>query len=461
MTFDFNQLKNRFQSHAVLALTIEPDRMVVHLVRPEGAPPPPLCLDISTAKLLENPVKAGAELLSALEAANLRERRCVLCLPPSWALSASADLPEVNAEDLRAYFELRAEREFSTSDLRLAHSSFFLPDGSRRATLAAIPIKRMEAVEKMLATAGCRPVSLSLALGGCCSKAEPTLHLLAQGAGPTDVIVSSGGGIASMRSLAGSATSDPAAFARELRITLGRLPEAVCQNVRRARIVGPSDSGLREILARMGFEAIEEETGEATDAAVECAGRFLRDQPVPFEFFVPEFNRWPAMLERFNTRRGRQMMAGTVALIVLPLLVFIYRSRTENNLEAEWNGMKNTVADLEDLQKKVRQFRPWFEPNPQKLQALETLISTFPERGEIWARSVQITTLSGKEEAASPGSGTLKVTVSGFTRNSANLLGLQDRLPKQPGVTALQLQQIRGNNPIQFSLSFKWGPQHE
>ena len=458
MTFDFTQLKNRFQSHAVLALTIAPDRIAVSLVRPEGAALPPLSLDISAAKLLENPVKAGAELLSALEAAHLRERRCVVCLPPSWALSASADLPEVNPEDLRSYFELRAEREFSTSDLRLAHSPFSQPGGTRRATLAAIPVKRMEAVEKMLATAGCQPVSITLALSGCLAQADPTLHLLAPG-GPTQVIVSSGGGIAALRTLAGSAASDPAAFARELRITLGRLPEAIRQNVRRARLVGPPEPALREIVARMGLEALEEESGEPADAAVESAGYFLQNRPVPFEFLVPEVNRWPARLERFNTRRGRQVVGVAVGLILLPLLVFIFRSRMENNLQEEWNGMKNTVADLDDLQKKVRQFRPWFEPSPQKLQALDTLISTFPERGEIWVRSVQITTLSGKDETAPPG--TLKVTVSGFTRSSANLLGLQDRLPKQPGVSALQLQQMRGNNPIQFSLSFKWGPKHE
>ncbi|MCX6966207.1 MAG: hypothetical protein NTZ46_00230 [Verrucomicrobia bacterium] len=458
MTLDFTKLKNRFQSQALLAITVEPGRIALTLVHPGSPALPALSLDLSAAKLLENPVKAGAELLAALEAAHLRERRCVVCLPPSWALSASADLPEVSPENLRAYFELRAEREFSTSDLRLAHSPFFLPGGTRRATLAAIPEKRMEAVEKMLAAAGCHPVSISLALGGCLAKAEPMLHLLAQD-GPTEVIVSNGGGIAAMRSFAASLVSDPAAFARELRITLGRLPEAVRQNVRRARIVGPAQPEVREVLMRMGIETIDEETEAPTSAAAECAGQVLRNQSVPFEFVVPEVNRWPALLERFNTRRGRQIAVAGVTIVLLPLLVFIFRTRTENNLNEEWNGMKNTVADLDDLQKRVRQYRPWFEPSPQKLQALETVITTFPERGEIWARSVQITTLSDKNET--PGAGNLKVTVAGFTRSSANLLSLQDRLPKQPGVSSLQLQQIRGNNPIQFSLSFKWGSKHE
>lgn len=270
MTLDLTELKKRFQPQSVLALTVESDRIVVSLLRRGGAPLPPLYVAIAAGALLEDPVKAGTELATALEAAEIRERRCVVCLPTSWALSASADMPEVVAEDLRGYFELRAEREFSTSDLRLAHNPYCLADGTRRATLAALPSKRMEAVEKMLETANCHPVSISLSLRGCLSKAEPTLHLLADG-GQTDVLVSSGGGIAAIRTLTGPAASDPTAFARELRITLGRLPEAVRAHLLHARLVGWEDSTPRETLAKMGFDPIEETHGEPGGAAVECA----------------------------------------------------------------------------------------------------------------------------------------------------------------------------------------------
>ena len=77
-------------------------------------------------------------------------------IPPGWALTASIDLPEVSAEELRSYLELCAEREFpvSVAELRLAHSPYTLADGKRRATLAAVPAKRMEAAGKMLAAAG-------------------------------------------------------------------------------------------------------------------------------------------------------------------------------------------------------------------------------------------------------------------------------------------------------------------
>jgi len=466
MTLDLTELKKRFQPRSVLALTIEADRIVASLVQRENGSvtPLPLVISVTTETLLAKPEQAGNELAAALHSAGIREHQCAVCLPPSWALSTSTDLPETNLEDLRGYFELRAERDFSTAvaDLQLSHCAYTLPDGQQRATLAGVPAKRMDAVKTMLLTAGCRPVSLSLALPGCLSEPGPTLHLLANG-DQTDAVVSCGGGIAVIRTLATSG-SDPGAFAREIRITLGRLPESIHHNLRHARLVGPRDAALRESLARIGFDNIIESDATTSGAAAECAERTLHEQPVPFEFLVPEVSRWPALIERFNTRRGRQIAVGAFALILLPLFVFIYRSHKESRLEAEWNTMKNTVADVEGLQQKIRQFRPWFEPEPQKLQAFSTLVVAFPEKGDVWTRSVQIGAYLEKSETGArsvPSATASKVTVSGFARSNSVLLGLQERLRKQPGVSALQLQQYRGNNPVQFSLSYKWESKHE
>ena len=463
MTLDLAQLKKHFQAHSTLALTIESEGITLSVVHQEGKAGAPISVALSAGELFENPAQAGAKVAAALDAAGIRERRCAVCLPLSWALTTSADLPEISPEDLRGYFELRAEREFSTADLRLAHNPYTLPDGQKRATLAAIPIKRMEAVETLLQSAACRPVSISLALKGSLARPEPMLNLLANG-DQTDVLVSCGGGIAAMRTLSNPVSCGTTEFSRELRITLGRLPETLRESLRSARIVGSPELGLRQIVEKMGFERIFEENGGTGGAAVECAELHLRNASAPFEFLVPQVSRWPAALERINTRRGHHALGLAAALILLPLLVFSVRSHMENSMNAEWNGMKNNVAELEVLQQKIRQFRPWFEPSPQKLLALETLVSTFPERGEIWTRSVQIAAISEKNDAASQlaqSNGVVKITVAGFARNSATLLSLQDRLPKQPGVSALQLQQIRGNNPIQFSLNFKWEPKHD
>ena len=99
--------------------------------------------------------------------------------------------------------ELRAEKEFpiSVSDLRLASCSYRLPDGKQRATLAALPAKKMAAVEKMLEVAGCKVMSISLGLDDCvgCAEEPTQLHFVANG-NHVDVVIAAGGGIASATS---------------------------------------------------------------------------------------------------------------------------------------------------------------------------------------------------------------------------------------------------------------------
>ena len=387
----------------------------------------------------------------------------MVCIPPAWALTASADLPEVSPEDLHGYFELRAEREFSVqvADLRLAHCPYSLPDGTTRATLAAIPAKRIEAVEKMLEAAACRAVSISLALERCLSSGQPMLHFLVN-SDRTDLVVTTGDGVAALRSLpgpGGDAPFDPSAFSREVRITLGRLPEQVRRQIVRARYCGTPqfsrqlENELREHLLRMGIESGEPpltppDPGEAPGAAVECAERVLREQPVAFEFVVVESNKWEATLHRFNTARGRQIAIVASGLVLLLLVVYGIRSRTETSLDAEWSKMQGTVADLDSLQQRIRQFRPWFEPLPQNLQVIETLVAAFPEKGDVWARSVQISESS-------------KVNCAGFARSQPAMMTFLDRLRAGSGVTALQVQQLRGDNPIQFSVIYKWEAKHD
>ena len=107
--------------------------------------------------------------------------------------------------------------------------------------------------------------------------------------------------------------------------------------------------------------------------------------------------------------------------------------------------MKRKVSDLEALQQRIRQFRPWFEPAPQTLQTLEAIAAGFPEQGEVWAKTLQIT------EGG-------KVTCTGFARNQAALKGLLDRLRKRPGRSRPASPASARENPVQFSFTYKWEP---
>ena len=120
----------------------------------------------------------------------------------------------------------------------------------------------------------------------------------------------------------------------------------------------------------------------------------------------------------------------------------------KTTLQNEWNGMKNTVADLDALQQKIHQFRPWFRPEPQVLQVMEDVMAAFPDQGDVWAKSLQV--MDGN-----------KVTCTGFARNQAALLALLERLRLKPGVTGLLRGPMRGSNPIEFSFTCKWEAVHD
>jgi hypothetical protein len=464
MKLALDDLKKRLQVRSALALSIESGRVAVALVRYEGAEPRAVRafdLPIGADALVADPEKAGQQLASHLDTAGIRERRAVVCIPASWALIASTEVPEMSADDLRGYLELRAEREFPipVADLRLAHCAFAMPDGSQRATVAGLPAKRMEAVERFLAAAECRAASISLGLDGCVPRArdEAALHFLANGT-HVDLVIAAGGGIAAVRTLPGAASHgttsfDAEGFSREVRITLGRLPEAVRQQVRVARFGGTPTTAeelcveIRQPLRRMGIDSrLEHPTSAGAaypGAALAAAAQLFRKTPAVFEFLAPRVSHWQTVLRYFDDRRRRWIVLAALAALVLPVLAYFIRSRLESRLASEWKAMAGNVTELEALQGRIRQFRPWFEPAPQTLAAIEGLASAFPEGGDVWAKSVQLSENN-------------KVTCAGFAKGQGALLSLLERLRQRPEVSEVQVQQMRGENPIQFSFTCKW-----
>ena len=470
MSLRLADLQKRWKARSLLAISIESSRVNVDTSRRENGRiemTHAFALPLGADAVVADPESAGKELAAHLDAAGIRQRRCVVCVPPGWALTASTDLPPMNAEDLRGYLELRAEREFPVpvSELRLASCVYTLPDGKERATLAAVPAVRLSAIERMLEVAGCRATSISFGVDRCrSSKEEAALHFIANG-NHVDLVIGAGGGIAALRSIAhigkeNGATFDPATFAREVRITLGRLPESLRRQVKEARFAGTRTSAeflrreTEEPLRRLGIASRIVDTEPAgkgmpehAGAAIEAAARQLHGKPVAFEFVAPKVARWQTVFQRFDSRRRRWAIAAASLFIVLPLVVFIIRARIERSLANEWKAMQKNVAELESLQRKIRTFRPWFDAVPQAVGAFDGLALAFPDQGDVWAKSIQL----GENN---------KVTCSGFAKTQPALMSLVERLRTRPDVAMVQIQQVRGENPVQFSLTYKWEPQN-
>jgi Tfp pilus assembly protein PilN len=459
MKLDLATIKKRLYTRSVLAISVESGRILVDVLRSEESRTrvtKSFELSMGAEAVTSDAERVGQAIVERLQAEGIRERKSVVCIPASWALTTGTEVPEMPAEDLRGYFELRAEREFpiSVSELKLAHCAYALPEGTRRATVAGVPSKRVAAVERMLATAGIQLMSLSLGLDGCVPRdSSPTaIHFVANG-NHVDVVVGTGGGIALLRSLPSprdSSTVDVNGISREVRITLGRLPQGLRNQVREARFGGSPKtakvlfSGLSGDLGRLGInptlESAEGDSGHA-GAAIEAAEHYLRDEPVIFELLPRVQNRWLTMAQRFDSKQHRLFAIIGAAVLLLPILTFIVRSRIESSLENEWMRMRRQVTELESLQQKIRQFRPWFETSPQALKLMEEIVGAFPEQGDVWAKSVEV----GEHG---------KVTCTGFARSQSALSAMLDRLRERKNFSGVQIQNVRGANPIQFTIGF-------
>ncbi len=467
----------QWQNLSRCVITLERDRILVEIVRLQQNRLNVLQsweLPFSTEEAAENPQKVGLELAKSLQTRRIRERRAMICLPLHWAQFTPILLPEAATDDLLSYLELQADRKFSipSSELKLTQSSYVLPNGKKEAILAAIPLKKLTAVQIMLKAGGCSVSSISLGLDSFQNQSIPSksglLHLIFNG-DQIDLISTNPSGILGIRSL--SPRSNPQApgfdlawLYQEIRMTLGRLPEGSASEIREARWINApatfesAAKEISELLRKAGIQksifsksqgqeplksTTTTETGSLTTAELH-----LKNQPVLFEFFSPQTQPYEKALRWLAPKRNRSILWGVIAFVLLPTIAFVYQAQTESSLESEWKSIKPAVAEVEILQNKIRQFRPWFEATPKSLQMMNGIIALFPETGDVYAKTLEIHENS-------------KIVCSGFAKKQPALQEFLDRLQKCPQVTQLQTQQVRGNNPIQFSCTFIWKVSHE
>jgi len=420
-------------------------------------------VELSWETLMRDPESAGASLRQRLDQSGIQTKRCVVALPLAWVLSSQVELPDLSSEDLRTFLELRAERDFpvASGELVISHSRHSGAGGKSAATLVAIAAKRFEAVQRLLRSAGCVPVSISLGLNNPLNGTDAQSGLLQFWTGDRriDLAVLNGGGVVSLRSLevpeSAETNSDTArTFAREFRLTLGRLPEAWRRELKKVCFLGAPAAvarlraALQALLAADGIEEVLAGSSESTQPLVctlaeQAAQQRLLERPVFFEFLAPKDSRWQQWMERFGAKRNRWMIGAPVGLILLIVLVTGWHMRRLSRLETEWDSMRERVEALDQLQQKIRSYRPWFEASALSLQIARSLTQAFPEEGSVWAKTVEI-----KDNA--------RVYCTGFANSNQALFDTLDRLRTEEAVSDVQVQQVRGQRPIQFAFNFKW-----
>jgi hypothetical protein len=420
-----------------------------------------------------DPVALGREIRQHLDAAGVRERRCVVAVPLSWLFTLSLPLPELPEADLESLIQLEAERGFPSGPetLVVARSRYRTPAGAAGVTLLGLSRQHVTRIETALRAAHLRLVSITLglaALPGLNGEAAEGVVMLVPGEQAVGLQVTCGGGMALLRTLAAptepnvAAVARPDPLARELRITLGQLPPEVGEAVRCVRVVGAGPAAenlagrLRERFAESGLRiewirelppeslGVKLPAGTGVSLPLAVAVRHLAQKAPAIEFLPPKVSRWQALTAKYTTSRTvalATLAAGAVVLLVV--VAFGVQQARLMYWRAKWNGMRAQVTELEAVQQRVRQFRPWYDESFRSLTILRRLTEAFPEDGTVSAKSVEIR----------PGTG---VTCTGTARDQAALLRVREKLQALPEVRDLKVVQIRGNAPMQFTVNFQW-----
>ncbi len=448
---------------------------------------------LSLDPLTAAPELVGREIRNHLDAAGVRERRCVVGVPLKWTLTAHTELPPLPAEDAASLLQLETERGFpcDVTTLRIAHSRCPLPDGKQHVTLAGILNSQLTSLEQVLAAAKLKPVSFSpgvaaLQPAGTTFGVPPSggsANLPPKGGTPNDnsgvlaldigesqvsLQITCGGGVAALRTLEGAIENEGSRrtlhtglVARDVRITLGQLPAGLRKSVRRIRIFGPHDLAqqlademeLRFEPAGLGVELVTKYSPDEfgvqfpseapVSPAFSLAARLLTGQTPALEFLPPK----PTALQQIITKysSGRLRSAGATAAGVVAIVggLFLFQEIQLLRLRSQWSGMSAKVRELDGIQQQIQKYRPWFDESFRNLSILKQLTMAFPEDGAVTAKTVEI-----REGNV--------VNCSGTARDNAALLRMLSQLRAANGVTDLKVDQIRGKAPMQFTFDFHW-----
>jgi len=459
-------------SHSLLGLALDGSRLEGVWLKRAGdtlSVQSSLAVNLTLDPLTAAPELLGREIRNHLDAAEMRERSCVVALPLRWALAAQVQIPQLPEADVASFLALEAERSFPCDVTTLVTAFSRCKVGEQEvATLVGVPRTHVTAVETALRAAGLHPRSFSLGITSLQPPTQESVLALAIGESHVRLQVTHGGGVLLLRALEGALEQvsgrtllDADVVSREVRITLGQLPDIVRTTLKHIRVFGPAELAgplAGELQGRVESAGIKVEVVRNADAAAlglklpadlsvsaaeQFAAQTLAGRATTLEFLPPRVSRWQQFMSRYGTGKLRKagLVAGSVVGVVI--LAFLWQQILLWRLQSKWDGMKVRVTDLEATQANIKKFRPWFDESARSLSILRQLTRAFPEDGVVTAKSVEI------REAN-------LVTCTGTAKDNAALFRTLAELRKAGNVADLKVNRIQGKSPMQFTFDFRW-----
>ena len=353
----------------------------------------------------------GREIKNHLDAGGIRERQCVVGLPPRWVMAQHTRVPEMSAEDTASFLQLEAEKGFPVDPAQLqVAQSFQRSTGGTYVTQLAVRREQIAHLTAVLKAAGLRPVSFSLGIAALPGAIPPAgsggrITVAVEASGVT-LLVAAGGGIAAFRTFEASIESEAGekivngpAVARELRITFEQVPSALRAEVKELFLTG--EAGLVRQLAESltpwadaaGLTIARGDLPEknlAGEMAEKLAGNFLEGDTLGLEFLPPRPSRWTQLMSRYSSQRLATAGFAAAAVALLAIGAFAWKEYQRWSLRSEWNAMQTRVTQLDAVQARIREYRPWYDTSFRSLSILRRVTECFPDNGSVTAKTFEV-----------------------------------------------------------------------
>lgn len=398
----------------------------------------------------EDPETIGTNLRASLEAAGIKEKFCIGSLPIGWLFTCRTEIPELDEDDLEFFYATHAEREFPfpIDELSLSRSVFTSPSHKPHALIGALPTARLDHLNRILEAARLKPLSWSISCGGpSFLKALPSANALCLI--PTvsgfDLLAVCGHRLAMARSL--NETENARQIAREIKISVGELSTDLqgalntCYYFENKSQGSEFQEALQEVADRLGLKPTS--LSKQNSHALHLASDFLLDRANPFEFLPPKVSPFQEWSQRISTGRNKWIGGTATAAALIIGLMFIWQGQKLQAFDEEWKAMEVQVGELEELQNRIRLYRPWFDDSIPTLKLIRHLTEAFPEKGDVWVKELDIREPS-------------MVVCSGYARSNQAWLEMRKRLQESPEVKDLRVDQVREDKQLSFTFRYRW-----
>ncbi len=433
---------------------------------------------LALSPLTDAPELVGREIRNHLDQAGIRQRRVAVCLPLGWVLTMQSKLPELSEADLASFLQLEGERGFHSGPdtLFTASSVFKTPGGESFATLLAVPRNHLATLERVLRAAKLKPVTFAVGTTALQPPGDDNKRVvaLAVRTDSVDLQVSGGGGIVSLRSLDGAVDAQSAQrrisselVAREIRITLGQLPGGLAEGPGKIRIFGQGEMARQFVtdisprLAAMGLktEAVERvstanfdkplPTEIAVSPAVALAAAWVRGANTTPDFLPPRIQPWQQMFSSGMSRKRLIWAAEAGAAAVFCVIAgFAWQQWQISTLTSKWKTMEPRVTALTADQDQIKKFRAYYDQSFRDLRILKRLTDAFPDDGSVSAKTIDVHNLAN-------------VKCDGVARDNDSFLKVFGKLSDDTNEITQLHPEVRGQKPMQFSLTFNFGGEIE